>query len=100
MTDGIHSGSEMLGDPKFHQNQGIDAKAADRWRADSTEDFLGDVTWKLAESLGYERPGRSSGEFETPTTTELTERIEAARQFDPASSMTPLSPDDLDEGRL
>ena len=100
MTDGIHPGSKMVGDPKFHQNQGIDPKAADRWREDSTEDFLADVTWKLAESLCYERTTRSNGGFETPTTTGMTAGIGAAQQFEPASSMVPLGPDGLDEGRL
>ncbi|HEV2846896.1 MAG TPA: condensation domain-containing protein, partial [Thermoanaerobaculia bacterium] len=34
---------------------GIDRNAADRWRELAREDFLGDVTWDLAEELGYPR---------------------------------------------
>jgi len=55
MTDGIHAASRMLGDMKFHQHQGINATVADNWQRDYTRDFLGDVTWELAESLGYPR---------------------------------------------
>ncbi len=68
MTDGIHSWSRMLGDVKFHQHAGIDPAVGERWRELAAEDFLGDVTWEMAERLGYlrelseprERPG--SGE--------------------------------------
>lgn len=55
MTDGIYDASRMLGDMKFHQYQQIEATVADRWRQDYTSDFLGDVTWELAETLGYQR---------------------------------------------
>lgn len=56
MTDGIHGLSRMLGDIKFHTHDKIDAKVADRWKEGQREDLLGDVTWRAAESLGYERP--------------------------------------------
>ncbi|HEV2846704.1 MAG TPA: condensation domain-containing protein, partial [Thermoanaerobaculia bacterium] len=55
MTDGIHAWSRMLGDVKFHQHSGIDRGAAERWREMARENFLGDVTWSLAEELGYPR---------------------------------------------
>jgi amino acid adenylation domain-containing protein len=55
MTDGIHEASRMLGDMKFHQHQRIEATVADTWRQDYTSDFLGEVTWELATSLGYPR---------------------------------------------
>ncbi|MFL6291648.1 MAG: condensation domain-containing protein, partial [Thermoanaerobaculia bacterium] len=53
MTDGIHAWSRMLGDVKFHQHSGVDRGTADRWREQYREDFLGPVTWDLAERLGY-----------------------------------------------
>ncbi len=55
MTDGIHQWSRMLGDVKFHQHSGIDRSAAERWREMAREGFLGEVTWGLAEELGYPR---------------------------------------------
>jgi amino acid adenylation domain-containing protein len=55
MTDGIHAWSRMLGDVKFHQHAGIDRAAAERWRELAAEDFLGDLTWGMAERLGYAR---------------------------------------------
>ncbi len=62
MTDGIHSWSRMLGDVKFHQHSGVDRTTADRWREETQEDFLGDVTWEMAAGLGYppERQGQGS----------------------------------------
>jgi amino acid adenylation domain-containing protein len=59
MTDGIHDLSRMLGDIKFHQHKTIDRNIAYRWKDRYTTDFLGDITWRLAERLGYER--RSNG---------------------------------------
>jgi len=53
MTDGIHEQAKMLGDVKFHSHKKIDSSAAERWRAVYTEDFLGDVTRRLAVDLGY-----------------------------------------------
>ena len=55
MTDGVHEESRMLGDMKFHTHKGIDEGVADRWRQAFNTDFLGDASWQLAESFGYER---------------------------------------------
>ena len=62
MTDGIHALSKMVGDVKFHEHKAVDARVADTWRSEVNEDFLGDVTWDLAQRLGYaserlEEPG-------------------------------------------
>lgn len=56
MTDGIYSVSKMLGDPKFHTHRQVDPTVADRWREQYTEDFIGEPTWRLAQSMGYTRP--------------------------------------------
>src|SRR5436305_6310171 len=55
MADGPLPESRMLGDVKFHQHTDVDPGVADRWRREIEEDFLGDVTWEVAGSLGYER---------------------------------------------
>ena len=54
MTDGLHAESRMLGDVKFHQHSGIDARAGERWRELAAEDFLGAGTRRVAAKLGYE----------------------------------------------
>jgi amino acid adenylation domain-containing protein len=55
MTDGIHGLSRMLGDIKFERHKRIDAAVADRWKQEwEAEDELGEVTCRLAQSLGYE----------------------------------------------
>ena len=54
MTDGLHAGTRMMGDPKFHQHRGIEAAVADRWR--SAEGRLRTETRELAAVLGYPSP--------------------------------------------
>jgi hypothetical protein len=57
MTDGISEMMPMIGDPKFHRHETIDASAAHRWKKHHAHDFLGPKTWELAESIGYVREG-------------------------------------------
>jgi hypothetical protein len=67
MTDGIYPVSKMIGDAKFHTHQGINASTADKWAKVFTEDFLGDVTWEVAQALGYEmRPFSKGNAVEPP----------------------------------
>ena len=65
MTDGIYAQSRMVGDVKFHEHKGIDAKTVDSWKQYYTVDFLGDLTWQVAESLGYKE--RLGGRDAHPT---------------------------------
>jgi amino acid adenylation domain-containing protein len=62
MTDGIYptSISRMLGDVKFHKHKDIDPGVADRWQEYFDDDFLGDITWQVAETLGYQRLSKLS----------------------------------------
>lgn len=55
MTNGVNALSLMVGDTKFNTYTQIEPSVADRWRAEHTTDFLSDLTWELAESLGYRR---------------------------------------------
>lgn len=59
MTDGIYADSRMVGDVKFHQHQGINPSTADSWQDYYQTDFLGKLTWQVAESLGYFRDNGS-----------------------------------------
>ena len=61
MTDG----RGHLGDPNFHKHREIDAGRADRWRQSYGEDFLSEMTWHLAESLGYKRGDSRVGQAES-----------------------------------
>ncbi|HEX8091267.1 MAG TPA: amino acid adenylation domain-containing protein, partial [Blastocatellia bacterium] len=58
MTDGLYTESRMIGDVKFHTHSDIDAEAGRRWKDYNIVDDLGEVTWQLAESFGYERPDK------------------------------------------
>jgi amino acid adenylation domain-containing protein len=51
MTDGLHAGTRMMGDPKFHQHRGIEARVADRWKG--SEGSLRPESRELAAALGY-----------------------------------------------
>jgi len=64
MTDGIYTVSRMLGDVKFHEYTDIDPNVAERWKTEFSDDFLGDMTWQVAERLGYEKPIQASSEHE------------------------------------
>ncbi|MCX7177251.1 MAG: amino acid adenylation domain-containing protein, partial [Proteobacteria bacterium] len=55
MTDGVHAESRMLGDVKFHTHRSIDPAAAERWRTIYNADFLGEPSWAMAATLGYQR---------------------------------------------
>ncbi|HEY52488.1 MAG TPA: amino acid adenylation domain-containing protein, partial [Caldilineae bacterium] len=55
MTDGIHPLARMVGDVRFFEHQGIDGRNAYRWKEKLEVDYLGDMTWALAEQLGYDR---------------------------------------------
>ncbi|MFP5285712.1 MAG: condensation domain-containing protein, partial [Thermoanaerobaculia bacterium] len=54
MTDGLHAGTRMMGDPKFHEHRGIDASVADRWQTSGGS--LAPESWQLAADLGYPAP--------------------------------------------
>jgi hypothetical protein len=55
MTDGITPLSRPLGDGKFRmEHTGINPDSADRWKDYYQEDFIGDITRNLAETLGYD----------------------------------------------
>jgi amino acid adenylation domain-containing protein len=60
MTDGIHTVSRMLGDVKFRAHADIDPNVAERWKGSYKDDFLGDVTWQIAERLGYKKENPQS----------------------------------------
>lgn len=61
MIDGIYPASTPMGDKRFHEHQGINPEVADKGRASASELLLGDITWELAETLGYEKPPASQG---------------------------------------
>jgi acyl carrier protein len=55
MTDGTQPSSRMLGDPNFHSHKSIDAGMAETWKKVDRPVALSEITWRLAEELGYER---------------------------------------------
>ncbi|HEV3456042.1 MAG TPA: amino acid adenylation domain-containing protein [Thermoanaerobaculia bacterium] len=96
MTDGPHARSRMMGDPKFHHHQAIDARAADRWRHTGGSGQLTPATLALAARLGY-ADARQAGSrprlpaiLGSPAATELPlsygqERLWFLTQLDPGS---------------
>jgi acyl-CoA synthetase (AMP-forming)/AMP-acid ligase II len=55
MTDGVGDLAPMVGDPKFHTHQAIDATVAERWKKHCAWPSLGARTWEVAGLLGYRR---------------------------------------------
>ncbi len=53
MTDGLKVASQYSGDLKFHLHGRIEPTAADRWKQYTSEGTLSQMTYRLAESLGY-----------------------------------------------
>ena len=89
MTDGVHTISKMLGDVKFHEHKNIDSQVADRWKEFYADDFLGDITWQVAETLGYENFKRSKIQLNNKSTV-LTERGPTTIQPIPRGANTEL----------
>ena len=56
MTDGPTPLSRMLGDAKFHTHKNIDPSIADVWKHADRPVAVSEITWQLAEDLGYDRP--------------------------------------------
>ena len=67
MTDGSRPSSRMLGDPKFHNYKSIDPGVADSWKHADRPVALSEITWRLAEVLGYESPIEQDQEVNFPT---------------------------------
>ncbi len=55
MVNGLYPDSRMLGDVKFHTYQAIDPTTATNWQKQVKESFLSDLSWQVAEQMGYER---------------------------------------------
>lgn len=60
MTDGIYKESRPMGDTKFLEYQGVNPQIAETWKGVLADNFLSDMTWQLAVSLGYEMPDSSA----------------------------------------
>jgi natural product biosynthesis luciferase-like monooxygenase protein/amino acid adenylation domain-containing protein len=55
-TAQIPAGLHTSDDPRFHEHAKIKPEIAEGWRAAATDNFLSDLSWQLAERLGYENP--------------------------------------------
>ena len=51
--DGIHEDSRSMSDSNLLKFKGINAKKAEEWKAATKDNFLSDLSWQLAEELGY-----------------------------------------------
>jgi amino acid adenylation domain-containing protein len=56
MTDGIYKESKPMGDTRFLDHGSINPEVAEAWKGVLDDNFLSDITWELAASLGYEIP--------------------------------------------
>jgi amino acid adenylation domain-containing protein len=88
MTDAVAGHTEMLGDIKFHNHRGIDPRAAERWQS-RTRPALGEITWRLAEHLSYERP-QQEAPVEEPGPIAMPLGASTLVPLQPAGSRQPL----------
>ena len=65
MTDGPDGVPRMLGDLKFHSHKNIDSSVADRWEKEQSAPILANMTWEMAEHLGYENMIKPANEAPT-----------------------------------
>ncbi len=57
MVDGLYTDSTPMGDTHFQEHGRIDPSMVHKWQQDS-DDYLGDVTRKLAAQFGYQKPNQ------------------------------------------
>ncbi len=71
MTSGIRPDGQMVGDFKFYLRNRIDPKAAERWKRFKKDDALSQITWQVANQLGYfeETEGAGTEAGKEPTFT-------------------------------
>ncbi len=68
MTDPHHPQARMLGDVKFHEHNGIDAQAAERFQQRGSEALLAPFTVQIARSFGYDLAVTSPSKAELQST--------------------------------
>ncbi len=84
MTDGLYADSTPMGDTKLLERREIDSRVADVWQQVKEDDFLGDITWRIANDLGYEMSAvKQTREVLTKSspTDRRKERLARQRQF-------------------
>ena len=50
------AGLHTADDPRFHEHAKINPAVTEGWRNAANDNFLSDLSWQLAEKLGYEKP--------------------------------------------
>lgn len=81
MTNGIYKDSKPMGDTHFLDHQTIDPKIAESWKGVLTDNFLSDMTWELAVSLGYEHPNREDISTAGPTYSDRKQSANSRRKI-------------------
>ncbi len=80
MVDGIYAESIPMGDTKFFDHQRIRPEVADAWRDVCVDNSLGQVTWRVAQQLGYTSPTtKQTAESISPTAGGLTQATPTGR---------------------
>lgn len=84
MTNGIYEISKPMGDTKLLKHGEINPKVAESWKGVIKDNFLSDITWEIAASLGYEYPQLSGdygdSEIKDNRNSSVTRRMEYLRQ--------------------
>jgi len=61
--DGIHQASRSMSDSNLLKFKGINGAKANEWKAVPKDNYISDLSWQLANQLGYETPDSESPRF-------------------------------------
>ena len=81
MTNGIYEESKPMGDTKFLEYGKINPQVAETWRGVFTNNFLSDITWELASSLGYQKPASEIAKEDSSTPAVQRQAARSRREF-------------------
>jgi amino acid adenylation domain-containing protein len=81
MTDGIYPESKPMGDTRFLEHGRIRRDMAESWKGVLEDDFLSEITWSLAVSLGFDAPEEIDSEFAAPPEPDSVYRARSRQEF-------------------
>jgi len=90
--DGIHKASRSMSDTNLLKFKSINAAKAGEWKSGITNNFLSDISWQLAEKLGYEAFSPAGGASELSPRGEKSGSKKRVENDNCATKILPLTP--------
>jgi len=80
MIDGLHKVSIPMGDTNLLTHKSINPKVAESWKGVLDNNFISDLTWQLAEELGYKNPATQAEQLSSPATSSRRDALRNRRK--------------------